>query len=88
MTLAEEKEIETSATPSPRESISQERKVEPDNTAKENDDGSIKNTPPVAADEDEGEYPDATRMAFIVVALLLSIFLVRPRFNPCLRSRR
>jgi hypothetical protein len=77
ITLAEEKDIGTSVTPSPRESLNKERKAEQDNTTTENEGSSIQNVPAASGEEDdEGEYPDATRMTFIVIALLLSIFLV------------
>jgi hypothetical protein len=81
ITLAEEKDIGTSITPSPLESLNKERKAEQDNTTTENVGGSIQNVPAASGEDDEGEYPDATRMTFIVIALLLSIFLVRSPLN-------
>jgi hypothetical protein len=80
-TLAEEKDFGTSVTPSPRESLNKERKAEQDNTTTENEGGSIQNVPAASGEDEEGEYPDSTRMTFIVIALLLSIFLVRSPLN-------
>ena len=78
LTLAEEKELETSVSPTPRESISKERNTELGDIDREKENVSNHNdqAPAGSGEENEGEYPDATRMAFVVIALLLSIFLV------------
>jgi hypothetical protein len=81
MTLAEEKELETGATASPQGSVRGE-KTELDDTPTDNEDGSIQNQTNTEAEDEEGEYPDGIRMAFIVVALVLSVFLVRRPFYP------
>lgn len=82
LTLAEEKEFETGATTSRHGSVHKE-KTELDDTPTENEEGSIRNETKAEAEaeaeEDAGaEYPTGVRMAFIVVALALSIFLVCP----------
>ncbi|TAQ90885.1 hypothetical protein B7494_g813 [Chlorociboria aeruginascens] len=83
MTLAED---DKSVTPSPRPSFQKETKTEKDignNSLTDNeretqkDEQAVENGGPIAEEQDDsGEYPDATRMVFIVVALVLSIFLV------------
>lgn len=78
-TLAGEKEGR-SVSPTPSRSLHKEVLVEKnsfDNVPTDMEDGSTKDTP-VVADADEGEYPEGFRLAMIVVALLLSIFLVLP----------
>lgn len=77
LTLAEEKELETDVTSSPQGSIRNE-KTELDDVPAENEDGSIRNETTAEAEDEGGEYPNGVRMAFIVVALVLSIFLVCP----------
>jgi hypothetical protein len=78
-TLAEEKEVGRSASPTPLGSINKE-KFDGDDTATEKEEnGSVRNA--TLADEGgegEIEYPTGIRLTFIVVALVLSIFLVRP----------
>lgn len=77
VTLAEEKEVGRTATPSPRPSYEKETKADTDDSPTDNEDASITNAPALASEEDvEGQYPEGFRLAFIVVALLLSIFLV------------
>lgn len=78
MTLAEEKEMGTSTSPSVRDSIKKKAAADNDDasTKHESECGSERETPAATEMAGEGEYPDATRMAFIVIALLLSIFLV------------
>jgi MFS transporter, DHA2 family, glioxin efflux transporter len=74
MTLAEEKEVGRTATPSPRPSFEKESKTDLGGTT-DQEDGSIINE---ASPEEvvEGQYPEGLRLACIVIALLLSIFLV------------
>lgn len=83
-TLAGEKEVGRSVSPTPPGSLNKETLEANgsfDESPTDKEEGSIKNATAVeGGDDEEGEYPDATRMAFIVIALLLSIFLV------CLRS--
>jgi len=89
-TLAGEKEVGRSVSPSPPGSLNKERleaKGSFDESPTDKEDGSIRNSPAPAADggdDDEGEYPDGVRMAMIVVALLLSIFLVCSHSSPSL----
>jgi hypothetical protein len=73
-TLAEEKELERSASPTPSPSINKEKEDFGDSPT-DNEGGSVQGEA-ANAEEDGGEYPNGTRMAFIVVALLLSVFLV------------
>jgi hypothetical protein len=79
LTLSEEKEFETGATTSRQGSVHRE-KTDLDDTPTENEEGSIRNETKAEvaaeAEGDGGEYPKGVRMAFIVVALVLSIFLV------------
>jgi MFS transporter, DHA2 family, glioxin efflux transporter len=75
VTLAEEKEVGRTATPSPRPSYEKETKTDTDDSPTDKEDGSITNEPALSPEE-EGQYPEGFRLAFIVVALLLSIFLV------------
>ena len=84
-TLAGEKEVGRSVSPSPPGSLNKERLEANgsfDESPTDKEDGSIRNSPApaVEGDDDEGEYPDGFRMAMIVVALLLSIFLVCSHF--------
>jgi MFS transporter, DHA2 family, glioxin efflux transporter len=77
VTLAEEKEVGRTATPSPRPSYEKENRTDTDDSPTDKEDGSITNAPaPTSEEEVEGQYPEGFRLAFIVVALLLSIFLV------------
>jgi len=48
--------------------------------------GSVENAGAAGGEEDDGEYPNGMRMAFIVVALVLSIFLVSDPTPPPPRS--
>jgi hypothetical protein len=75
LTLAEEKEIETSTSPSPAASLRKETKTELEDEKTDNKEEPVENGTNTDG-EDSGEYPDGMRMAFIVIALLLSIFLV------------
>ncbi len=79
-TLAGEKEVGRSVSPTPPVSLNKEAYEENgsfDDGPTDKEDGSVRNADVAeGGGEDEGEYPDATRMAFIVIALLLSIFLV------------
>ncbi|KAH6712870.1 putative HC-toxin efflux carrier [Leptodontidium sp. 2 PMI_412] len=79
-TLAGEKEVGRSVSPTPPGSLNKETLEANgsfDESPTDKEEGSIKNATAVeGGDDEEGEYPDATRMAFIVIALLLSIFLV------------
>jgi hypothetical protein len=77
VTLAEEKQVGRTATPSPRPSYEKETKADTDDSPTDREDDSITNAPALASEEDiKGQYPEGLRLAFIVVALLLSIFLV------------
>jgi len=73
-TLAEEKEFERSASPTPSPSLNKGKESFEDSPT-DNEDGSVQSEAP-NTEEDDGEYPNGTRMTFIVVALLLSVFLV------------
>ncbi|KAE9375543.1 putative HC-toxin efflux carrier [Stipitochalara longipes BDJ] len=74
ITLAGDKEIGRTATPSPRPSFEKEAKADLGDTT-DQEDGSMRNE--VLPEEDvEGQYPEGLRLACIVIALLLSIFLV------------
>ncbi|KAG4436754.1 hypothetical protein IFR05_007772 [Cadophora sp. M221] len=79
-TLAGEKEVGRSVSPTPAGSLNKENlevNGSFDESPTDKEDGSVQNAPAVeGGDDEEGEYPDAARMAFIVIALLLSIFLV------------
>lgn len=76
-TLAEK---ERSVTTSPRLSYNKEEDIKFDETPTDNEEGSVKNVPQETAasaeQEDETKYPSGFRLAAIVIALLLSIFLV------------
>ena len=77
-TLAE-KEVGRSISPSPRPSFNKEEDTKFDEAPTDNEEGSVKNVSEAtgaATEEDEGEYPSGFRLAAIVVALLMSIFLV------------
>jgi len=74
LTLAEEKEIGTSTAPSQAASLRKEAMTELEDEKTDNEE-SVENVTNTDG-EDSGEYPDGMRMAFIVIALLLSIFLV------------
>jgi len=75
MTLAEEKETGRSTSPSPAASLRKETKAEMEDEKTDNENESIENGTNTDGENAE-EYPDGMRMAFIVIALLLSIFLV------------
>jgi hypothetical protein len=75
-TLAEDKEMGRSVSPSPPTSINKETKANLDDLPTDNEDGSVRDVTPAEGVEGEGEYPEGFRMAAIVIALLLSIFLV------------
>ena len=74
ITLAGDKEVGRTATPSPRPSFEKESKTDLDDTT-DQENGSITNGAS-SEEEAEGQYPEGLRLAFIVIALLLSIFLV------------
>ncbi|KAG0652816.1 MFS gliotoxin efflux transporter gliA [Hyphodiscus hymeniophilus] len=78
-TLAEETELETAATTSTQGSMLKEKSALDDGPT-ENEEKSIRVEIKGEADAEEGddggEYPSGIKMAFIVVALMLSIFLV------------
>jgi len=80
-TLAEEKEFGTSVTPSIDDSILKETKEDVDRTQARNEKDEEANAN-LEEEEDDGEYPTGFRMAMIVVALVLSIFLVCPAYHP------
>ena len=74
ITLPGDKEVGKTATPSPRPSFEKESKTDLGDTT-DQEDGSMRNQ--VLPEEDvEGQYPEGVRLACIVIALLLSIFLV------------
>lgn len=76
MTLAGDKEMEKEVSSPP--SLRNE-KQDPENglsTDIETESNTLKDDPGVTAESDDGDYPKGTRLAFIVVALVLSIFLV------------
>lgn len=76
-TLAE-KEVGRSISPSPRPSFNKEQDTKFDEAPTDNEDGSVKNIPEEGTSAvAEAEYPSGFRLAAIVVALLLSIFLVK-----------
>lgn len=75
-TLNEEKEFERSPSPTPVGSINKDKDVEGSFTEKE-EDGSIRNaTPAETSGEPEVVYPTGFKLGMIIVALVLSIFLV------------
>jgi hypothetical protein len=81
LTLTEDKEIERNVTSSPRRSFDKKTKPQQDDTPTETDkdeEGSFRDvaTGDLPEEEDGGDYPSGIHMAFIVVALVLSIFLV------------
>jgi MFS transporter, DHA2 family, glioxin efflux transporter len=78
MTLAEEKEMGPSTTPSFAPSAEKETKADLEDSSTEKEDESVQETPAAAPDgeDDLGEYPSGFKMAAIVAALILSIFLV------------
>ncbi|EKD17024.1 uncharacterized protein L3040_000450 [Drepanopeziza brunnea f. sp. 'multigermtubi'] len=78
-TLNEEKEVGLSVSPSPTRSLNKEATEANsfDDGATHQREGSVQDDAAVQeGDGDEGDYPAGLRMAFIVIALLLSIFLV------------
>jgi hypothetical protein len=75
LTLVEDKEVGTTATPSPRPSFEKESKTDLEDSPPDKEDGSSTNDN-APEEEVEGQYPEGFRLAFIVIALLLSIFLV------------
>jgi hypothetical protein len=77
-TLAEEKEIGRSASPTPVGSINKEKLDNEGSLTEKEENGSIRDATPAeeAAEEGAIEYPTGARLLFIVVALVLSIFLV------------
>lgn len=79
--MAEEKELGTSTLPSYRnseENETQDEKAEVAEETEKDDNGSSQEVAPADAEqgEDDGEYPTGLAMVFIVLALVLSIFLV------------
>jgi MFS transporter, DHA2 family, glioxin efflux transporter len=75
VTLAEDKEVGRPTTPSPRPSFEKESKTDLEDSPTDKEDGSITNGN-APEEEVDGQYPEGFRLAFIVIALLLSIFLV------------
>ncbi|KAG9233832.1 putative HC-toxin efflux carrier [Amylocarpus encephaloides] len=71
-TLAEKDDVGKSITPSPRGSLSKEEKTDAGEVT--DNEESLKNN--TATVEDEGEYETGARLIFIIIALLLSIFLM------------
>lgn len=78
LTLAEEKEHGNSVSPSPAPTVGKDLKSDVDDSGTDKEDGSFREVPPTMAnmEEDDGEYPTGFKMAAIVFALVLSIFLV------------
>ena len=74
-TLAEEKELGTSVTPSINASLQKETEEDLED-ARARDEKDEEANVNLEEEEGEGEYPTGFRMAMIVVALVLSIFLV------------
>jgi len=74
-TLAGEKEIGRSVSPTPPASLNKEQNANLDDSTTDNE-GSLKDSSAEVAEEDV-EYPTGLRMTLIVISLLLSIFLVR-----------
>ena len=72
-TLAGGKEVGRTATPSPRPSYEKENKTDTDDSTDKEDGSTTNDASPEEAVE---QYPEGFRLASIVVALLLSIFLV------------
>jgi hypothetical protein len=86
-TLAGDKEVgEVGRTvlPSSRSSFEKEGKTDLEDSPTDNEDGSIRNANSPEEEEVEGQYPEGLRLAFIVIALLLSIFLVSCPMHVCL----
>lgn len=85
-TLAEEKNIGRSTSVTPEGSINKEN-FDGDDTATEKEEvGSVRNDVHIqteGAGDDEIEYPSGFKFFFIVVALVLSIFLVWPHSRVC-----
>ncbi len=79
ITLTEDKEVGRTVTPSPRPSFEKEIKTDlGDTTDQEN--GSITDGAS-PGEEVVGDYPEGLRLAFIVIVLLLSIFLVSRHYK-------
>jgi hypothetical protein len=76
VTLAGDKEGLRTASPSLRPSFDKEAKTDLGDTT-DQEDGSLRNEAlPAELEDGEGQYPAGFRLACIVIALLLSIFLV------------
>lgn len=76
-TLAEEKEIERSPSPTPVGSLKEKRRdADGSITEKEEEEGSLRNTTLAEDGEPALVYPTGFRLAMIICALVLSIFLV------------
>lgn len=71
-TLAEPENLQRSISPSPRGSLNKEEKINDETTDNE---GSFKNAD-TDAEKAEIQYETGIRLTFIIIALLLSIFLV------------
>ena len=77
LTLAGETELETGVTSSPQGSLHEEKELG-DRPPTDKEDEAVENeTNREAEREQKREHPSGVRMAFIVVALVLSVFLVR-----------
>ncbi len=86
-TLAGDKEVgevEGTVAPSSRSSFETEGKTDLEDSPTDNEDGSITNANSPEEPKVEGQYPEGIRLAFIVIALLLSIFLVSCPMHNCL----
>jgi hypothetical protein len=79
-TLAEDKEVRRSISPSPSPnppgSINKELNGKVDDSTTDNEDGSVKETSMDEINQDDIEYPSGIRLALIIISLLMSIFLV------------
>jgi len=83
-TLAGDKEVGRTVAPSSRSSFEKEGKPYLEDPPTDNEDGSTTNANSPEEEEVEGQYPKGVRLAFIVIALLLSIFLVSCPMHVCL----
>ena len=82
-TLGEKSDVDRSISSTPQPSVNHATKEwMDDKNDVELENGSV---PAATQVDDSGQYPDATRLAFIIIALLLAIFLVR-RPSSCLTS--
>lgn len=75
-TLAEEKEIGTSASPTPVASIAEKKKDLDGSITEKEENGSMREVTLAEGGEPQVVYPTGFRLAMIICALVLSIFLV------------